>query len=252
MTSLVGHAAAVAAFTAAMRGGSLHHAWLLAGPEGVGKATFARLAALRLLAEASGGPALPPGLAVPADHPTRALVEAGSHPDLRVLARLTKASDTGAESVARSITIDQVRGLLPMFATTPSLGARRVVVIDAIDDLERAGALLGRLHEAGCRTAIDDFGAGYSSLAYLNALPLDYLKLDRALVEGVERKGRERVVLRGVLQLARSLGLATVAEGVETPVQRDLLASEGCDFWQGFLCAGAVAADELARLTRAA
>lgn len=149
MTSLVGHAAAQAAFLAAVRSGALHHAWLLAGPEGVGKATFARAAALRLLAEASGGPVLPPGLWVPDGHPTRNLVEAGSHPDLRVLARLIKANDTGAETVARSITIDQVRSLMPMFATTPSLGNRRVVIIDAIDDLERAGAnaLLKSLEE---------------------------------------------------------------------------------------------------------
>lgn len=149
MTAVVGHAPAQLAFLAALRGGALHHAWLLAGPEGVGKATFAWAAARRLLAEASGGPALPPGLDVPADHPTSGLVEAGSHPDLRVLTRLTKASDTGAETIARSITIDQVRGLLPMFATSPSMGARRVVIIDAIDDLERAGAnaLLKSLEE---------------------------------------------------------------------------------------------------------
>lgn len=149
MTSIVGHAAAQAAFLAALRSGTLHHAWLLTGPEGVGKAAFAHAAALRLLTEASGGPALPPGLDISADHPTRSLVDAGSHPDLRVLARLTKVSDTGAETVARSITIDQVRGLLPMFATTPSLGNRRVVIIDAIDDLERAGAnaLLKSLEE---------------------------------------------------------------------------------------------------------
>ena len=149
MTSLVGHAAAQAAFLAAVQSGALHHAWLLAGPEGVGKATFARAAALRLLAAASGGPALPPGLSVPDDHPIRSLVEAGSHPDLRILTRLTKTGDTGAEITARSITIDQVRSLLPMFATTPSLGNRRVVIIDAIDDLERAGAnaLLKSLEE---------------------------------------------------------------------------------------------------------
>lgn len=149
MTSIVGHVAAQLAFLSALRSGTLHHAWLLAGPEGVGKATFARAAALRLLAEASGGPDLPPGLDVPPDHPTRSLADAGSHPDLRVLTRLTRTSDTGAETVARSITIDQVRSLLPMFATTPSLGARRVVVIDAIDDLERAGAnaLLKSLEE---------------------------------------------------------------------------------------------------------
>lgn len=117
-----------------------------------------------------------------------------------------------------------------------------------IADLDRAGALLARLREAGCCTAIDDFGTGYSSLAYLNALPLDYLKLDKALVRGVERDGRERVVAQGVLALARSLGLRAIAEGVETEAQRDLLASEGCELYQGFLCAGALSAGELSAL----
>lgn len=117
-----------------------------------------------------------------------------------------------------------------------------------IADLDGAAALLGRLRSAGCRTAIDDFGTGYSSLAYLNALPLDYLKLDKALVRGVERDGRERVVAQGVLALARSLGLTTIAEGVETEAQRNILASEGCELYQGFLCAGALGTDDLAAL----
>lgn len=149
MTSVVGHTAARGAFLAAIGGKALHHAWLLAGPEGVGKATFAQDVALRLLAEAAGGRALPPDFDVPSDDPARSLVEAGSHPDLRVLTRLTKVSESGAETVARSITIDQVRSLLPMFSTTPSLGARRIVIIDSIDDLERAGAnaLLKSLEE---------------------------------------------------------------------------------------------------------
>ncbi|WP_375402862.1 AAA family ATPase [uncultured Sphingomonas sp.] len=149
MTAVVGHAAAQAAFLGALRSGSLHHAWLLAGPEGVGKARFARMAAARMLAEAGGEPPLAAGLDTPDDHPTRRLIEAGSHPDLRILSRLTKVSDTGQDTIARSITIDQVRSLQPMFATSPSLGPRRVVIIDAIDDLERGGAnaLLKNLEE---------------------------------------------------------------------------------------------------------
>lgn len=148
MTLPVGNAAAHAAFLAALRGGSLHHAWLLAGPEGVGKATFARAAALRMLAEAAD-PALPPGLSVPDGHRTAALMEAGSHPDFRLLARLPKDADKPEGDLARSITIAQVRTLQPMFATAPAMSGRRVVVIDAIDDLERnaANALLKNLEE---------------------------------------------------------------------------------------------------------
>ncbi|WP_246848274.1 AAA family ATPase [Sphingomonas beigongshangi] len=145
----IGNADAQAAFLAALQGGTLHHAWLLVGPEGVGKASFAEAAALRMLAEASGARLLPPGLGVPEDHPTRALVDAGSHPDLRILRRLLKDPEKPDQDLARSITIAQVRTLQPMFATTPSMGARRVVIIDAADDLERGGAnaLLKNLEE---------------------------------------------------------------------------------------------------------
>ena len=147
MTSVRGNTAAQAAFAAALAGESLHHAWLLTGPEGVGKATFALAAATRMLAQASNGGALPPGLDVPDAHPAHALIAAGSHPDLRIMRRLQR--DPEKPELARSITIAQVRALQPLFATTPSLGPRRVVVIDAIDDLERGGAnaLLKNLEE---------------------------------------------------------------------------------------------------------
>ena len=149
MTSLVGNTAAQAAFGSAMQGRSLHHAWLLVGPEGVGKATFARAAALRMLVDGAHPGSVAADAAVPPGHPTRALLDAGSHPDFRTLARLPKDADKPDQDLARSITIAQVRSLQPMFATVPSMSARRVVVIDAADDLERGGAnaLLKNLEE---------------------------------------------------------------------------------------------------------
>lgn len=117
-----------------------------------------------------------------------------------------------------------------------------------IEDPERAARVLGALRAAGMRVAIDDFGTGYSSLAYLSQLPLDCLKLDRLLTRDVAGSHRDRVVLRGILQLADSLSLAVIAEGVETEQQRDLLAREGCGYYQGFLCAGPLAVAALAKL----
>ncbi len=146
----LGNDSAHAAFRAAMTSGAMHHAWLFTGPEGIGKASFARIAALRLLAEAARPDDLPPGFDVPADDPARRLVAAGSHPDYRELARLPKDADKPDAELARSITIAQVRGLLPMFATKPSMSPRRVILIDAVDDLERPGAsnaLLKNLEE---------------------------------------------------------------------------------------------------------
>ena len=149
MTPIIGNTAAQAAFMAAMRGGSLHHAWLIAGPQGVGKANFARAAAMRMLADAAEPDSGSTGLAVPEGNRTRSLMEAGSHPDFRVLTRLPKDPEKPDQDLARSITIAQVRTLQPLFATTPSMSPRRVVVIDAIDDLERGGAnaLLKNLEE---------------------------------------------------------------------------------------------------------
>ena len=122
--TLAGNAAARAEFEAALDSGVLHHAWLIAGPQGVGKATFARAMAARLLGTT----------------PDNAMIAAGSHPDYRELRRLPKDADKPDQDLARSIPIAQIRGLLPMFATRPTFSERRAIVIDAIDDVERPGA----------------------------------------------------------------------------------------------------------------
>ncbi len=145
VTPLYGHESAIASFRAALDSGQLHHAWLLAGPEGIGKALFADKAALRVLAQAMG-PVDAPGLDVPDVHQAARLAAAGSHPDLMRLERLTKE---GGTELARSIMVDQVRGLQRLFSTTTSISPWRAVVIDSIDDLERnaANALLKNLEE---------------------------------------------------------------------------------------------------------
>lgn len=105
-----------------------------------------------------------------------------------------------------------------------------------IEDLGVASNLLSVLRGAGCRIAIDDFGTGYSSLAYLKALPLDYLKIDKKLAQDITGSPRDRIVVRGVIDMARSLGLTVIAEGVENEAQLEALAKEGCQIYQGFLC----------------
>ena len=143
--SLYGQERAVAAFAAAKGSGALHHAWLLTGPRGVGKATFARMAALRLLADAAGPRVEQPGLETPGHHPTARLFAAGSHPDFRGLER--ELNDKG--DLRRNITIAQVRKLAELFAVAPSMSPWRAVVIDSVDDLEAsaANALLKMLEE---------------------------------------------------------------------------------------------------------
>lgn len=121
---MIGNDAARDQFASALASGDIHHAWLITGPQGIGKATFAREMAARLIgAEADD-----------------AMIAAGSHPDYRELRRLPKDPDKPGLDIARSIPIAQVRSLLPMFATRPTFSERRAIVIDAIDDVERPGA----------------------------------------------------------------------------------------------------------------
>ena len=121
-----------------------------------------------------------------------------------------------------------------------------------IEDLAEAAGLLAMLRAGGLRVAVDDFGTGYSSLAYLKALPLDYLKIDKRLADDITGSARDRVVVRGVIEMARSLGLSVVAEGVETPAQLGLLAAEGCNYYQGFLCSPPIDEAALTALVRQA
>lgn len=146
MSHLIGQEAQVQAFLAANAGARMHHGWILAGPRGLGKASFAWAAATRLLAEAAGPSPGGEGLFVPERHPIRSLVEAGTHPDFMYLARLERET-TG--DLARNIGVDQVRSLQRLFSNAPSLSSRRVIIIDAADDLERsaANALLKNLEE---------------------------------------------------------------------------------------------------------
>jgi DNA polymerase-3 subunit delta' len=143
---IVGQDKAVEQFAAAWASRKLHHAWLLGGPSGTGKATFAHAAARRVLADAAGPSGGLPGLETPDDHPIVKLVEAGSHPDMRWLERLPREKGDG---LARDITIKQVRALGEFMGMTAALSPWRVAVIDSMDEMnkEAANALLKMLEE---------------------------------------------------------------------------------------------------------
>lgn len=114
-----------------------------------------------------------------------------------------------------------------------------------IENIARAGALLRALRQHGLSVAIDDFGTGYSSLAYLKDLHPDYLKIDPSMSRDIIGTPRDRIILRAIIAMARSLALTVVAEGVESEQQLDLLAREGCDIYQGFLRSPPVTNEEL-------
>jgi len=147
---ILGQERALEQFATAWASRKVHHAWLLAGPRGVGKATFAHAAARRVLAEAAG-PALDlSGIETPDDHPMVKLVEAKSHPDMRWLERVV--NDKG--NLNRNIKVEQIRELGEFMSMTAALSPWRVAVIDAVDDLEPSGAnaLLKMLEEPPANT----------------------------------------------------------------------------------------------------
>jgi len=103
-----------------------------------------------------------------------------------------------------------------------------------LQDLDSTGYKLRELRTAGVRVAIDDFGTGYSALGLLSKLPVDILKIDRSFVGGLPGDPASVTLARSIIGLASAFGLKTVAEGVETREQLDLLRNLHCDYSQGF------------------
>lgn len=113
---------------------------------------------------------------------------------------------------------------------------------------ERAALSLRRLHDAGIHIALDDFGAGPSSLALLRQIPIDIIKLDRALAAGMQADPSSRAMVRAIACFGAGLSIDIVAKGIETGEQLDMCRSAGCGFGQGFYLAGATDAESVAAL----
>ncbi|OAS25504.1 diguanylate cyclase [Methylobacterium platani] len=117
-----------------------------------------------------------------------------------------------------------------------------------LQDNEKTLHTLHRLRDLGVRVSMDDFGTGYSSLSYLRAFPFDKIKIDRSFVADMEAKADGEAIIRAIAGLGRSLGMTTVAEGVETAEQLRRIRAEGCTDVQGYLISKPLASDDLLRL----
>lgn len=122
----------------------------------------------------------------------------------------------------------------------------------AMTQPEQAREQLNALVALGCSVALDDFGTGYSSLAYLKTLPVSKLKIDKSFMDGIPDDANDAAISRAIIALAHSLGLTLVAEGVETEAQLGFLRQFGCEVYQGWLFAKAMAAGDLTERLRAA
>lgn len=131
--------------------------------------------------------------------------------------------------------IDRVAVMMQRYGI--GIGSLEMEVTESMmmDDPEQAIARLQSLRELGIRLSIDDFGTGFSSMSYLKRLPVDTLKLDRSFISQIASDSRDADLCAGVIALAHKLGLSVVAEGVETPEQRDALLARDCDIFQGYL-----------------
>ncbi|MEV0321467.1 aminotransferase class I/II-fold pyridoxal phosphate-dependent enzyme [Streptomyces sp. NPDC050658] len=111
-------------------------------------------------------------------------------------------------------------------------------------------AVMQELKDLGVRIAVDDFGTGFSSLRYLREFPIDVLKIDKSFIDDIAEDTQQVALVEGIVRIADTLGLQVIAEGIEEPVQRDLLAGMGCRFGQGFLFARPLTAEQGERLLR--
>jgi diguanylate cyclase (GGDEF)-like protein/PAS domain S-box-containing protein len=151
--------------------------------------------------------------------------------------RITMAVNISARQLASRDLVGHVAGALHSSGLDPDHLVLEMTETVLVQDATTAAARLEELRHLGVRLAIDDFGTGYSSLSYLRQFPVDILKIDRTFINTITERDRIPAIVRGLLDLGRTLQLETVAEGVELDLQRAQLREERCDFAQGFLFA---------------
>jgi diguanylate cyclase (GGDEF)-like protein/PAS domain S-box-containing protein len=167
------------------------------------------------------------------------------------LAHLTMAVNVSARQFRHADFVRQVRSVIEQTGADPQRLKLELTESVLVSDMQAIVSKMDALKDLGVRFALDDFGTGYSSLAYLKKLPLHQLKIDQSFVRDVLTDANDAAIARTVIALAQSLGLDVIAEGVETVAQRDFLASQGCEAFQGYFFGRPMAADALDKLLRA-
>jgi diguanylate cyclase (GGDEF)-like protein len=156
--------------------------------------------------------------------------------------RQAQAADLGRLHVNLSVAelrdpglLDDVRAMLEEGGTSPDAVALEITESEVLADADGSAERLQALRALGVRIVLDDFGTGYSSLSYLHSLPLDTLKIAKPFVDALTSRGRESRLIAIIVELARTLELDVIAEGIETPAQLAALRELGVQYGQGFL-----------------
>ncbi|MGB7372795.1 EAL domain-containing protein [Pontixanthobacter sp.] len=163
----------------------------------------------------------------------RAFKDAASWPACQRLSINITPADLSAQNF-----VPEFLGLLEKTGFSPERLTVEITEHVLLADLQQCAAVLGHLKQLGISIALDDFGAGFCNFRYLKILPIDTIKLDRAMVEGIATDASDLAVLRAIIAMAGALDMSVMVEGVETQAQHDLVRREGCDGYQGFYGAG--------------
>ncbi|HUQ25394.1 MAG TPA: EAL domain-containing protein [Burkholderiales bacterium] len=164
------------------------------------------------------------------------------------LPRLRVSVNLSARQFAQDNLVRDIRSLMGGGGFGPGRLELEITESMVMRDPDRVVALLRELREIGVRVSIDDFGTGHSSLAYLKRFPVDSLKIDRSFIAGVPDDLGDVAITHAVIGMAHNLGMKVIAEGVETKVQRDFLAAQDCDEYQGYFFSPPVSAEEILAL----
>ncbi len=146
--------------------------------------------------------------------------------------------------------IDDIKAALKDSGMAPNLLELEITESMVMHNPERMIKVLSRIKNIGVRLAIDDFGTGYSSLSQIKNFPIDTLKVDRSFIRNIPHDIEDKAITEAIIAMGRTLSLTVVAEGVETPEQRDFLEEHACDQMQGYYFSKPVVPDQFADLLR--
>ena len=149
-------------------------------------------------------------------------------------ASLTLAVNLSGRHIVDGTLVPLVRRLCDEASIDPRLLEIEITETHLVDDIVRAGTVVGQLRDSGIRVGIDDFGTGYSSMAYLHALRVDTVKIDQMFIRGMGDSDLDRTIVELLVRLGASLGMTVIAEGVDSPELLDGLAAMGCPLLQGY------------------